>query len=406
MGNSHSKAGRSCEQVLDEGPPSSQMESSHYATSPQSPRLYTGVLLEGISTPSYQSEVSKRKAEHMFEDLGLGRGIDATRVKPWLNRTFAQVRHVRFEDLIGTDEGSSYTVYKEVSLSSHSLHLKMHGEIGVSASLGAPAPSLPTVEIGVDSDYTRTIITEQRVIGRRVINRTIGFRDNIHDLPFHPQSSSPSRSSSANRRTIFEQELFKWICERYPDLDTKVDNLTDQFHRLVSEEQFTADVLLNEFKSLCKQYTQYFHVTHYVSAITLGAAEYETMTENEYQKVMKLSGNVGLDSFVTSRMGVSKSSRKATCMYKYWTIGKIVGEGKSAHVPHSVEKEAVIKVEIKPIYHLVRDPLLGNILRSAVQEYISEQKDPRREYPADCAHTFSLKNYKLCIILYQKPLWG
>ena len=385
MGNSHSKADRSCEQVLDEGPPSSQMESSHYATSPQSPRLYTGVLLKGILTPSYQCDVAKGKAEHMFEDLGLGRGIDATRVKPWLNRTSAQVRPVRFDDLIGTDEGSSYAVYKEVSLSSNSLHLKMHGEIAAPASLGAPAPTSPTVAIGVDSDYTRTIITEQRVVGRRVINRTIGFRDNIHDLPFHPQSSSPSRSSSASRKTIFEQEVFKWICQRYPDLGTKVDNLTDLFHLLVPEEQFTADVLLNEFKSLCKQFTQYFHVTHYVSAITLGAAEYETMTENEYQKEMKLSGNVGLDRFVTSRMGVSKSSRQARSMYNYWTIGKIMGEGKSAHVPHSAEKEAVIKVDIKPIYHLVRDPLLGNILRTAVQEYISEQKDHRREYLT--AHT-------------------
>lgn len=402
MGNSHSKVDRSCEQVLDEGPPGSQMESSHYEMSPQSPRLYTGVLLEGITSPSYQSEAAKRKAEHMFEDLGLGRGIDATRVKPWLNRTSSQVRPVRFDELIGTDEGGSYAVYKEISLSSHSLHMKMRGEIAVSASLGAPAPPSPTVEIGVDSDYTRTIITEQRVIGRRVINRTIGFRENIHDLPFHPHSSSPLRSTSATKKTTFEQDIFKWICERYPDLDTKADNLADQCHLLVSEEQFAEDALLKELKSLCKQFTQYFHVTHYVSAITLGAAEYETMTENEYQKEMKLSGNVGLDNFVTSRMGISKSSREAKYMYKYWTIGKIVGEGKSSHVPHSVEKEAVIKVEIKPIYNLVRDPLLGNILRTAVQEYISEQRDYRREYPADCAHTFSLKNYKLCIILYQK----
>ena len=389
MGCSHPKANRCCLQVVEGGSPSPRNEPHDSEPPPQAPGPYAGVLLEGITTQSHQTEEEmKRRAEHMFQDLGLGRGIDATRVKPWLNRTLVQVRPVRFEDLIGTDEGGSCDVYKEVTLSSHSLHWKMRENPAVTIAVGAPAPTSRTVHIGVDSDYTRTIIAEHCVIGRRVINRTIGFRDDIKELPFRPpivSSCSPSQFSAGSGRSPFEDQLFKWIRDSYADCETKAESLTDLLHLLISqhseltEKQAAEGALVRESILLCKQFIQYLHVTHYVTSITLGAAEYERMTENEYLKKMKLSGTFGLDNFVSSRLKASKRSHTAKRTYNFWTIGTIEGEGKCGHVPHSIENEAVIKVETKPIHHLVRDPLLGNVLRAAVQEYISEHKDCRSE---------------------------
>lgn len=417
MGSSHSKADRSCAQVEDGvGSPSLQKEPPNSEPSPQPPNSYTSVLLDGVTTQLNQSEdVARRRAEQMFQDLGLGRGIDATRIRPWLNRTPLQVRPVYFSDLIGTEEGGSLEVYKEVTLSSHSLHWKMLGEVAAPITgdtVAAPAPASHKLVIGVDSDYTRPISAEQCVIGRRVINRTISFRESIQDSPFlSPGFSSSSESCGRSEKSTFENELFKWILERCryklegqhtarcedehtaparsDGQEHPVRNLAMLFHLLVTQSKSTEmqeaegdtldDKTAREFQHLCKQFVQHHHATHYVSAIQLGAAEYGTITEREYLKEVKLTGNFGVSHFVTTRLEASKSSRKAKKTHQYWTIGTIMGEGKSAHVPHSIEKEAVIKVEIKPIYHLVHDAFLGNVLKNAIQEYISEQRDCHSE---------------------------
>lgn len=146
--------------------------------------------------------------------------------------------------------------------------------------------------------------------------------------------------------------------------------------------------LAKEIKDRCLQFVRHFHVTHYVSAIKLGAAEYATVSERKFMKGAKLSGNFGLDEFATFRSMASKSSQRSKGKCERWTIGTIMREkGKSAHVPRSVENEAVIDVEIKPIYHLVRHAFLGQFLKEAVQRYISEQRDPRCKLSTVVMHT-------------------
>lgn len=191
---------------------------------PRDLRPFVGVLLDGIVTQWHEADdVPKRKVEQMFQDLGLGRGINATRVRPWLNRTSLQVRPVHFDDLIGTEEGGCMESYKKIAHSSHSVQMQTQAQAHVPVANGT-APVSPKVEIGVDCDYARTISTERCVVGRRVMNRTISFKENFQDLPFSesrrarlPRSTplQPGAASGNREVATLEEELCKWILERY-----------------------------------------------------------------------------------------------------------------------------------------------------------------------------------------------
>ena len=376
--------------------------------SPKPPAPYVGVLLEGIATGCISTkDASKKQAQQMFQDLGLGRGIDATAVQPWLNRTALQVRPVLFDNLIGTEEGGYLEEYMETSFSSHTLQLEMKGEVGVPTN--GTAPVSPKVKIGVGSDYMRTISTERCVFGRRVVNRTISFRENIQDLPFSPGFTSttplqPGAEGLNQGEAAFEEELCKWILERYQCPKCRKgeqckDRKENKHHQQPPINRFaewfqnyelhprksgaklevTDESVAEWINRLCLQFVRHLNVTHYVSAIKLGATESIALAQSESMKKVNVSGSSGLDDFITTRSMASKISRRSKRKYEHRAIGTIVGEGKSAHVPRSVEKEAVIEVEFMPIYTLVRHPFLAKFLKDAVQTYISEQTDPRSE---------------------------
>ena len=357
-------------------------EQEPYAISP-----VVGVLLEGIARNGQEEDAQKKKAEQMFQDLGLGRGIDATRTKPWLDRTSFQVRPVRFDDLIGTAEGGSLETYESAALSSHSLQMKMQMEIAAPITNGTP-PVSSKLQIGVDCEYERTVSNERHVFGRRVINRTISFRNKFQDLPFLCQFAPFPQSVDA-RQLSFEDALAKWVLERL--VHCKTGCMHPLPSTLVPEQppsQALQDWLAMEerqshmslrlcIQKQCLQFVKSLHVTHYVSAIKLGAAEYAVMTESTYLHNLKASGTFGLEKLVSSKVAASKSSDTTNTMYKCRKLGIIEKRGGAAYVPRSSHQEAVINVEFQPIYQIVRQPLLRSILQEAVQQYIRDQEDPR-----------------------------
>ena len=422
----HTKADGSRGQT-DAELPKKKQRSSDESSQTQTPVV--GVLLEGIAAKGEKEDASKRKAEQMFQDLGLGRGIDATRTRPWLNRTSFQVRPVHFDHLIGTEEGGSLEAYELVALSSQCLQMKMQAELAVPISSGT-APVSPKVQIGVDCDYARTISMGRRVIGRRVVNRSIGFREEFQDLPFSHQFCSPIMPTKTARNSdekphafkctpeccyypsslTFEEGLSKWVLERLAHCHSKEEEVckhpwpVDGHLKEIIEQKQSPSIAFTEWflpfeldqtklsekhesvgtsleeciQSLCLQFVKFFHVTHYVSAIKLGATEYAVMTESTYLEETKSTGKFGLEGLVTSHVTASEHSKKSLKVSKLRKIGAIVmGEGGAVHVPRSSQKEAVIRVEIKPIYRLVRNEFLGRYLQKAVLQYIEDQKDPR-----------------------------
>ena len=116
-------------------------------------------------------------------------------------------------------------------------------------------------------------------------------------------------------------------------------------------------------------FIKHFGVTHYVSAIEIGALEYSVLTEKEYEKRVAAGGNASLTSQLYGGIEVSA---KQTHLKKFKLrsserkqIGKILND--------KVEVEAVIGCQIRPISSLVKHPYLQLALKEGVKKYTMQK---------------------------------
>ena len=86
-------------------------------------------------------------------DLGLGRGMDATNPKPWLNKSSFQVRRVAIENVIGTEEGGALQSYKREVTSVQTQQTDLKASVTI--------PQSP-VTIGVDAEQSRSVSSRRR----------------------------------------------------------------------------------------------------------------------------------------------------------------------------------------------------------------------------------------------------
>ena len=133
----------------------------------------------------------RKKDIQRIIDLGLGRGVDATDSTPWKNKTSFQVRPVTIENIIGTEGGGEQSYEREITNASET-----RGQ--VRASITDPKA---TVSIGVEGAYTHSSSSRYKVIGTKVLNRTVSFKAhcNDNDIQLPPGSDT------------FETWLCKWI---------------------------------------------------------------------------------------------------------------------------------------------------------------------------------------------------
>ena len=106
-----------------------------------------------VSADSFNSSpirrVMKPGEEVSFQDLGLGRGVDATNPTPWLNKRPLQIREVYYDDIIGTEEGNLYQGFmNEVESTQH-----------FQTNLSASVPLSQLVNLGIDSKLSRSYRT-------------------------------------------------------------------------------------------------------------------------------------------------------------------------------------------------------------------------------------------------------
>ena len=351
------------------------------------------------ATDPSQSVVERGQvAAQRFTDLGLGRGVDATRSKPWLEKTSFQVRSLRLDKLIGTEQGGSVEAYEDVVSSVQSLQVELQHTVAVSST---------PVTIGVDADHSRTSTNSRHVVGRRVHNRTISFREEFDEIPFqggHTQPVTPNATPKDSMEgtllekegLTFEEKLAKWVLERL-HRDGESDGPLHEHMRairggaspIVIFEEWFEQVSPNEHADklkqiyeLCHDFVSFFHVTHYVSALELGALEYSAMTEEDYLRQAGAAGSFGLEQVVsaalTSKGSFSRSSHKTRKHSQVKRVGLIrnpAGEELEYYVPRGTYAEAVIGVEVKPIHVLVRHKFLRRVLRHAMAHYIEQQRD-------------------------------
>lgn len=172
-------------------------------------------------------------------DLGLGRGVDATDPTPWRNKSSFQVRPVTTENVIGTEEGGCVQSYeKEVTSVSETRGL-------ASASITNPKTA---VSIGVEGEYSQSSSNRYRVIGTKVLNRTISFKDHCDDADIQPQMHFLS----------FEAWLCRWILRKAGvkvNMETK--KLTQQLVEF-EKKKIPLENLLGKLKSKVKEHQSLF----------------------------------------------------------------------------------------------------------------------------------------------------
>ena len=330
-------------------------------------------------------------------DLGLGRGLDSTDPKPWYNKSAFQVRRVTAESVIGTEEGGSLQSYEyEVtSTSCHQMNLKA----------AVVVPQAP-VQVGIDAEASRNVATTRQAVGKKVINRSISFRSDFDDASYGAPMVSPmvsdrkssdcrshtdSDSSVADTQSeyyTFEERISKWIIDRIlyrqerealkinderrepkfklNDAKGRTDPLSVLSHFIHISNEKERKLIIQD----CSEFVAHFRITHYVSSIELGAAEYRVFSEREHTKRIGMGGTFGLEQ--VANLSVSESStwkrtKKASDLRK---IGKFASEG---HVGRGTHDEAVVGIKIQPISSLVKLPFLNLALRRAIIGYMDQQ---------------------------------
>ena len=344
---------------------------------------------EGSCQERRQEECVQR-----FTDLGLGRGVDATSSKPWLEKSSLQVRRVTFDSLLGTEEGGAVEAYDSLVSSVQTLQLSMKASVMAPTNAGH-------VKIGIEGEHSRTVSSSRRVVGRRVQNRTIAFIEALDDAPFCCRSCDAEGEGSSNPipsqpGPTFEDRLSLWVLERveseHPFLraahhlasihqGTSPTHAFDKWYQeaLGSDECRRARYLHSCLGNLCYSFVASLRVTHYVFSVQLGAVEYSVMSEQEYYRTLSQSSAVGLETMVNIGLSMSgKHSRKRqTKTSSTKKIGSIQSSGDKGPccVPRGTYAEAVIGAEFKPITTLVHHPHLRRALRIATSMYINKQSD-------------------------------
>lgn len=309
---------------------------------------------------------------------GLGRGVDITKPKPWLEKTSFEVRKVHNEHIIVTKDGGLLQAYNEEIRSRASLHSEVKA--------GLKPPNLP-IKIGVDAEYTRTTLSSKHIVGTKVKNRTVSFRVDFVDVP-QPlpkptaaeatdtgdvtESGKPQlqtmKQLSMEKDETFEERLRNWLTHRLVDRGYKS---TLNLQELICEDDKYG------IKEDVKHFVQHFGVTHYVSSIELGALEYSVLTQKEYHQKAKMGANASLDALVHGGLQTSAKVTKTSILTKKVSeekkIGKITHDDESKCKVVRRKDEAVIGCEVVPIITLVKNPYLQEIVATSVKEYIKSK---------------------------------
>ncbi len=320
--------------------------------------------METIKPMMSQEEIKR------FIELGLGRGIDATNISPWINKSSFQVRNPTPGNLIGTDEGGLLQSYK----SSISSIIDLQAELKESVS----NPNTP-ISLGLEGEMSRSFHSSRRAVGRKVINRTVSFRidyaDNKEYDKSTPDLTKKESLASIQLQPTFEEFLSQWILKRINDHRRQVTEMSK-----IKEEGITAlsDYLRSASKEEaglvvddCSNFIHLHGVTHYVNSISLGASEHTVLTESQYSQVVKKGFDI---SIFGTRFRSSKT------IVKVQMLGKIVNE----KVEKSSGNEAVVEIKILPLHSLIQQ---SNHLHLAMQKALTKYTEEKSIQPSKYHNT-------------------
>ena len=172
-----------------------------------------------------------------FVDLGLGRGVDVSNPTPWRNKTSIQVRPVTFENITGTEESGSIQSYEREITRISETHWKFSPSAVFNPNMSA------TFSIGVEESYPQSqSSTRKYIVGTKVLNRTICFKETSDDSSVELQPSS----------LMFEAWICRWILKNYVKEDGRPVDMESKIHALKQELLSVNE----EYEALQREFTE------------------------------------------------------------------------------------------------------------------------------------------------------
>lgn len=329
-------------------------------------------------------------------DLGLGRGVNATHTSPWFQKSSFQVRAVTADNVIGTEEGGILQSYVREVVSVEEIQSQMSTSVPVSSQ----------VSVGIDEELSRSYSTSRRSLGKKIITRSVTFKPDIADhvtFEDHAVSSAhlpvkqdqekdrvrfiygsekhvlPTTQALSNVPT-FEQTLSHWIIESL--LDDEADGV-EELSPHDDPKQVLANILFNwpkgvadmrsMLKRKCSEFIQKYNITHYVSGIDMGAAQYEVISEEQYVKEFGVKNSLEILKVVDQVVSFKSKSSTKSRSSQLTEIGRFEG----TTVKRGTTDEAVVGVRFQPISALISVRILRSALQATIKTYIEDQQFSR-----------------------------
>ena len=328
-----------------------------------------------LHTSPKPEEIANKTVIKYYHDLGLGRGVNVTDPEMWKNKTPYLVREAceNLENIIDTQECGILESYRKEVPSFEMMQ----------QNLCVPVAS--QVRIGMDEQYSRSYSSTKLIEGRKIETRTISFRFHFDDVPLYDDIDqavieAPDTFLHESDSNEFEEHLAHWFLKRIEDREMKTsESNTEQEQASLDGDskgdkksaiQRLADTLKNQVNLLryisndCKALLNHLGITHYVSAIKLGACEYHTVTSRSEQKHLGVSTSMATGSLAKGRLFGLLEKQFTFREKEKQKIGRL------DLAKEEVTKEGVVGFEIQPIYKLVRIQFIQMCLRKAIKEYI------------------------------------
>ena len=345
-----------------------------------------------LSRPMKAKETDNESAETQTTDhieryklLGLGRGLDITKESPWLERTSFQVRDPSNEKIAVTEHGRQFTSYTE--------EVESRETRNVVLKAGVKATTLPA-GLSVATEYSRSNLTKKYIVGTKIINRTVSFVQDFSDIPHDtdsgrvethdeddgngvpaPQEPHPDPADSNEEEVklkrnkadskvkpeenieTFEQRLLRWLTECCK-------------YRGVSLEDGDGKIICENIHGDTQRFVEHLGITHYVSAIELGAVQYKDVSVVKYETLKSVGNNASLDAVPYASIEANTKLKSTKSSHTKKTSTSEIGAINFSKRKVAPQDEAVIGCRILPISSLVRNPSLEKCLKCCTLDYI------------------------------------
>ena len=130
----------------------------------------------------------------------------------------------------------------------------------------------------------------------------------------------------------------------------------------------TKGEILNDIEKFLDHFVREFGVTHYVSAIELGALEYQELTLREFIHQAKVSSEASVTAATYGGAQVTTTQKISRALRSQKSQRKKIGV-----MEHDkVTEEAVIGCSFFPISGLIKMPYLQQALKNSIDKYVIE----------------------------------